>query len=197
MTMVKITDTAQHHITTDGACNIVSVGFSSLKVQTLNNLKAQFEKLKLCALKLEFIPRVTKFQTQAIATGNATLVFPDIVTICEPNPDLVYDGFEAVRANPGHKKHTYGSRIVKYIKPMCTQDVTINGIPTTQFVRMPFLSSRDVTSSTAFGYLYMAHVAGQTLPSNYVFAQGMLYTLRKTWYICGKKYNPAGYTFAP
>lgn len=193
--MMKITDTRQWQITTTGATNVISIGFGSIAPATLTNIKAQFERLKLCAIKLELIPRLSKAQNQSIATPSSTLVYPDIVSICDSNPDVVYTDYLSILGNPAHKRHMYARRIVKYIKPMCAQDVSINGIATTQMVKMPFLSSFDITGSTNFGYFHAAHVAGQTLPTDYTFAKGMLYDLRKTFYICGKKYNPAGYTF--
>lgn len=174
---------------------MISIGYSTLPTATLTNIKAQFARLKLCAIKIELIPRLSKAQNQSIATPTSTLVYPDIVSISDPNPDVVYTDYAAILGNPAHKRHMYATRIVKYIKPMCAQDVTINGIPTTQMVRMPFLSSFDITGTTNFGYFHAAHVAGQTLPTDYTFAKGMLYDLRKTFYICGKKFNPAGYTF--
>lgn len=194
--MFKVTDTNQWQITTDGQTSPVSIGYSSLPGPTLNNIKAQFAKIKLCAVKIELMPRLSKAQNQSIAVPTSTLVYPDIVSILEPNPDVVYADYAAIRNNPAHKKHVYGARIVKYVKPMCAQDVSINGVQTTQMVRMPFLSSNDIGISTTFGYFHAAHVAGQSLPTDYTYAKGMLYDLRKTWYICGKKYNPSGYTFA-
>jgi len=181
----------QMNINASGVTTAVSVGYGSVDPTWLNNVKTQFEMLKLCAVRYKFIPKHSKGQTFTDA-DNRVINYPRLAGIAEPNPDVVYVNSEKIIANPNHKKYSYGQGFTKYFKPKCAQDVVINGVRTTVQRPMPFISCNDISNSTTFGFLHFGQIVNEPLTG--IFAP-IDYTLERRFYFIGKKFNPSGYTF--